>query len=166
MSLCLVLPGNVVLWWNNDSERDCDVLNSMEHKKICRIHITFSSQNVAYCSSLYYRRLGVQLFHSLIQQESEHCQGSAINLEGLLHFSNLCQQLKTSMLTWNTVIATLLEHYKYLSIMQCKKNQELAVLIYHPSPGVKENTRLYYEGQQNTEYADSDLTQFPSVTVP
>lgn len=50
--------------------------------------------------------------------------------------------------------------------MQCKKNQELAVLIYHPSPGVKENTRLYYEGQQNTEYADSDLTQFPSVTVP
>lgn len=63
----------------------------------------------------------------------------------------------------------LLEHYKYLSIMQCKKkkkNQELAVLINHPSPGVKENIRLSYEGQQNKEYADSDFTRFPSVTVP
>lgn len=39
MSLCLVLPGNVVLWWNNDSERDCGELNSMKHKKIRRIHI-------------------------------------------------------------------------------------------------------------------------------
>lgn len=90
----------------------------MEHKKICRIHITFLSQNVAYCSSSYYRRLGVQLFNSLIQQNSEHYKGSAINLKGLLHFSNLSQQLKkqyttvamtgipfNSLMT-NTVIAT------------------------------------------------------------
>lgn len=50
MSLCLVLPGNVVLWWNNDSERDCGELNSMKHKKIRRIHI-FLCWEIKMCPS-------------------------------------------------------------------------------------------------------------------
>lgn len=50
MSLCLVLPGNVVLWWNNDSERDCGELNSMKHKKIRRIHI-FLCWEIKVCPS-------------------------------------------------------------------------------------------------------------------
>lgn len=124
----------------------------MEHKKICRIHITFPSQNVAYCSSLYYRRLGVQLFISLIQQNSEHYKGSAINLKGLLHFSNLAQQLKNqyanaaitgipfNSLLRNTVrLQQLLEHYKYLHIMQCKKKKKISLHI----PGVKENVSSF-----------------------
>lgn len=105
----------------------------MEHKKICRIHITFPSQNVAYCSSLYYSRLGVQL---LIQQNSEHYKGSAINLKGLLHFSNLSQQLKPqyaneaitgipfNSLMRNSDCNELLEHYKYLCIMQHEKKYQ------------------------------------------
>ena len=50
MSHCLVLPGNVVLWWNNDSERDCGELNSMKHKKIRRIHI-FLCWEIKVCPS-------------------------------------------------------------------------------------------------------------------